>query len=289
MRLTIFTPTYNRADKLDRLYQSLLRQSCHAFEWLIIDDGSSDDTEGAVTAFQSSAQAFPIRYIKQENGGKHRAYNKALELAKGAYFFCVDSDDWLANNAVEHLLKACEGLNEKLFIAAYKQDEQGKRLSTEFPKIQECTLCELSAKYQCSGEYSLIFPTDLARKFPFPVFDGEKFITESVIYDRLSAVADVRLLPQVITICEYQEDGLSNNLNLVMKKNPAGYCLYFMQRIDIATSLRDRIITVGKYHCFCMFAREQRSKYIGNHRWLVRLTRPLGVLFRIYYVRKRGF
>ena len=289
MRLTIFTPTYNRANKLDRLYQSLLRQSSLEFEWLIVDDGSTDDTETVVSAFQSSRAAFPIRYIKQENGGKHRAYNKALELAEGAYFFCVDSDDWLADDAAENILKACEGLDEKLFIAAYKQDEQGKRLSTAFPSIRECTLRELSDKYRCSGEYSLIFPTELARRFPFPVFDGEKFITESVIYDRIGAVADVCLLPQVITICEYQEDGLSNNLNLVMKKNPAGYCLYFMQRIDLAASLKERIITAGKYNCFCMFAGEQKSKYNGKHKHLVRLTKPLGTLFRTYYVRKRGF
>ncbi len=289
MRLTIFTPTYNRADKLDRLYQSLLRQSCPAFEWLIVDDGSTDGTEAVVSVFQSGAAAFPIRYVRQENGGKHRAYNRALELAEGDCFFCVDSDDWLAEDAVEHLLEACESLNERLFIAAYKQDEQGKRLSTEFPGIRECTLRELSDKYRCGGEYSLIFPIGLARKFPFPVFDGEKFMGEAVIYDRIGMVADVRLLPQVLTVCEYQEDGLSNNLNRIMQRNPAGYCLYFMQRIDLAPSLKERIITAGKYHCFCSFAGEKQSEYTGKYRRLVRLTRPLGALFRVYYVRKRGF
>lgn len=289
MRLTIFTPTYNRADKLDRLYQSLRRQSCLGFEWLIVDDGSTDGTGAVVSAFQSGAEDFPIRYFRQENGGKHRAYNKALEKAEGDYFFCVDSDDWLAEDAVEHILNACEGLNDRLFIAAYKQDEQGKRLSTEFPGIRECTLRELSDKYRCGGEYSLIFPTALARSFPFPVFDGEKFMGEAVVYDRIGAVADVRLLPQVITVCEYQEDGLSNNLNRIMQRNPAGYCLYFMQRIDLAPSLKERIITAGKYHCFCSFAGEQQSEYTGKYKLLVKLTKPLGALFRVYYVRKRGF
>ena len=289
MKLTIFTPTYNRASKLNRAFQSLCLQSCSDFEWLIVDDGSADDTEEVVRSFQNDETSFLIRYLWQENGGKHRAYNRALDQARGDHFFCLDSDDWLAEDAVENILEICNQLGENRFVVAYKKDEKGELLSNQFPEIKNCSLRELSEKYHCGGEFSLIFPTALAKRFPFPTFDGENFITEAVIYDRLSQVADIQLLPEVITICEYQEDGLSNNLNRIMKRNPAGYCLYFMQRIDIVPSLKERIIVAGKYHCFCIFADKNKSEYAGKHKLLVRMTKPLGALFRCYYIRKRGF
>lgn len=289
MKLTVFTPTYNRASKLNRVYQSLLKQNCFDFEWLIVDDGSVDSTEETVRGFQNEVSPFDIRYVKQENGGKHRAYNEALKLALGDFFFCLDSDDWLEENVVKKVLSACQKLKNGRFIVAYKKDENGKLLSNCFPEIENCTLWELSEKYHCYGEYSLIFPTELAKRFPFPTFEGEKFITESVVYDQIGTVADITILPEVITICEYQADGLTNNLTSVMKQNPSGFCLYFMQRIDLVSSHKERIINAGKYQCFCIFAGKNKSRYFGKYKILVGLTKPLGMLFRIYYVRKRGF
>ncbi len=102
MMLTIFTPTYNRAKLLNDIFNSLEKQSCFDFEWLIIDDGSSDNTESVVMNFFHSS-SFPIRYIKKKNGGKHTAYNLALENARGKLFFCLDSDDYLPSNAVEKI------------------------------------------------------------------------------------------------------------------------------------------------------------------------------------------
>lgn len=294
MKLTIFTPAYNRAATLERLYRSLQRQSVSDFEWLVIDDGSSDGTEAAVSAFMGERPAFRIRCVRQENGGKHRACNRALNLAEGEWFFCVDSDDWLADDAVETILRACGGLDGGRFLVAYKQDGRGRLLSAEFPEVQgctlrDCTLRELSDKWRCTGEFSLVFPTALAKKFPFPEFDGEKFVTESVVYDRIGEVASARLLPSAVTVCEYQEDGLSGDPRSLMKKNPAGYCLYFMQRIDLAPSLPARIVTAGKYHCFGIFAGEKKSRYAGRHRLTVTLAKPLGALFRVYYLKKGGF
>ncbi len=288
MLLTIFTPTFNRAVKLQKLYNSLKSQATEEFEWLIIDDGSTDETESVVGGFIQD-KSVAIRYFRQENGGKHRAYNKALELSRGKYFFCVDSDDWLADGAVRDLVDACKESGKEYFIVAYKEDEQGNLLSSRFPNVSDCTLRELSDKYRCGGEYSLIFPIESARRFPFPTFDGEGFITESVVYDRIGAVVRAKLLPKVVTVCEYQENGLTNNLNRIMKENPAGYCLYFMQRIDVAPSFKERVATAGKYNCFCGFAGEKKSAYTGRHKLLVLLTRPLGRIFRRYYIKKRGF
>lgn len=288
MKLTIFTPTYNRADKLQRVYESLIVQTSYDFEWLIIDDGSADNTENIVQLFLDEKR-FSVRYVKQQNGGKHRAYNRALKLAQGDWFFCVDSDDWLADRAIEKILDFVYYREDKI-IFAYKKDEKGTLLSDEFPeKMAQISLCKLNDDCHCNGEFSIIFRTDFARRFPFPVFEGENFITEAVIYDRMTSVEKVSLLSQVITICEYQEDGLSNNLNRIMKANPAGYCLYFMQRIDIQKTMLQRIITAGKYQCFCRFSGKQRSKYIGNHPVMVTLAKPLGLLFLLYYKILRGF
>lgn len=288
MKLTIFTPTYNRADRLHRVYDSLTKQNCYDFEWLIIDDGSADNTESIVQSFLDEKR-FLLRYVKQKNGGKHRAYNRALELAQGDWFFCVDSDDWLADGAIEKILDFVYYREDKI-IFAYKKDAKGTLLSDEFPeKMAQISLRKLNDDCHCNGEFSIIFRTDFARKFPFPVFEGENFITEAVIYDRMASVEKVSLLNQVITICEYQEDGLSNNLNRIMRANPAGYCLYFMQRIDMQDSLKNRIITAGKYNCFCILAGKNKSDYEGKYKKTVIFCKPIGILFWLYYKLLRGF
>ena len=100
---TIFTPTYNRRELIDNLYHSLLAQTDKNFEWLIIDDGSTDDTEKYFSELTSKPQPFPIRYLKQVSGGKHRAINKGVQNANGELFFIVDSDDYLTENAIEKI------------------------------------------------------------------------------------------------------------------------------------------------------------------------------------------
>ena len=171
--ITIFTPTYNRKDTLQRLYRSLCEQTVFDFEWLIVDDGSTDGTEAAAGSFSSAR--FPVRYIKKENGGKHTAYNLALQQATGTYFLCVDSDDLLVPDAMEALREAA---SFECGICAYKSAADGKSLSTEFPpEIKETTFFGLYSELHCRGEYTFLYPLQIARKAPFPVFPGEAFVT----------------------------------------------------------------------------------------------------------------
>lgn len=285
--LTVFTPTYNRGEKLKRLYSSLLNQCNSDFEWLIVDDGSTDDTEAIVNTFFTSE--FPIRYYRKENGGKHTAYNYALKVAKGDYFVCIDSDDWLSKEAISNILEVCTETNTNILMA-YKSDVNGNLLSNNFPEtVTKAGILELSNFYRCTGEFTLVFLTEFARKYPFPVFDGEKFVTESVIYDKMFENEKALLLSEVVTICEYQNDGLTNNLNETMKKNPAGYCLYFMQRIDAEFSIKKRILAVGKYYCFSKLAKEKKCRYNGKYKMFVRLLVPFGWGVYIYYKMVRGF
>lgn len=287
--LTIFTPTYNRAAMLPRLYNSLKCQSGMDFEWLIVDDGSSDDTKSAVDGFITEAK-FPIRYYWKENGGKHTAHNFALDKAQGEWFFCVDSDDILAPNGLEMIAKAVEQIDGDKGIVAYKSDQLGNRLSDAFPDgYTYAKMNELTLIHQCKGEFSLVFPTSVAKEYPFPIFAGERFVTECVVYDRMDLVCPMYLLPQVVTICEYQTDGYSQNANAVMAKNPNGFCLYFMQRIDIVPSWVSRLVCAGKYWCFRLIAKNKDLRYRGKHRFLCALGLPVGLVFRIYYKVLRGF
>lgn len=281
--LTIFTPTYNRTDKLPRLYDSLCRQSCYDFEWLIIDDGSADNTAEVAAAF-AEEKRFPVRYIQKENGGKHTAYNLALEHARGEWFLCVDSDDFLVEDIIGKLLDKLQTLDDQNGLIAYKKDITGRHLSDPFPNdIRQEKMHRLGLVHGCGGEFTLVFSTAFAKKFPFPIFPGERFVTECVVYDQMDQYGEMALFPEVITICEYQADGYSQNANAVMKKNPSGYCLYFLQRIDLQIKLLPRIIHASKYWCFRWICSNNTLTYHGKHKLLVVLSVIPGALFRVYY------
>lgn len=282
MLVTIFTPTYNRKDKLGKLYNSLKKQTCKDFEWLIIDDGSNDGTSELIHNFVEEEEIL-IRYFKQENGGKHIAYNTALDYVEGKYFFCIDSDDWITDDFIKMLLE--ESLNKDYagFIA-YKSNSKGELLSKAFPaQVKECSLLDLSEYYQCEGEFSIIIKSDIAKNYKFPVFKNEKFIGESVVYDRISENYKFWLLDRVATVCEYQEDGLTNNYVDLMRKNPSGFCLYYMQRIDLTYSFIKKVSLAGKYNCFKMLCKNKNIRYCGKSKCLVFCAKPIGWLFWGFY------
>lgn len=283
MKLTIFTPAYNRAEKLTRLYRSLQYQTCRDFEWLLVDDGSTDRTPELAREFVRE-QDFPVRYVRKENGGKHTAHNLALKEARGEWFLCVDSDDYLADGAVAALLAFLHERDLPEGVVAYKTDIRGSRLSGAFPEEPDrVKLHSLAMDYGCAGEFTLVFRTAFAKEYPFPVFPGERFVTESVIYDRMDREGWFALLRSVITICEYQADGYSSNFAKLMKSNPNGFCLYFLQRIDLQRRFLPRLVCAGKYWCFRSISGNRELEYEGPHRITVTLGRILGPVFRLYY------
>ena len=289
MMLTIFTPTYNRAAYLSRLYDSLLCQNNKDFEWLIVDDGSTDNTLEVVQRFVEQ-DTIPIRYFCKANGGKHTAYNEGLQHARGEWFLCVDADDFLHEPALERISEAVNTITDIRGIAAYKQDTNGNRLGDPFPSgVDHCKISDLSLKYGCCGEFTYIFPTAIAKKYPFPIFDGEKFVGENVVYDRIEQECDAFLLPEVITVCEYLEDGYSQNFGKLLGQNPSGFCVYFMQRIDLMPSLISKMICAGKYWCFRWISKNKTLQYAGKYRFICGLGWPLGLVFRGYYKLVRGF
>jgi len=286
MLLTIFTPTYNRINTITRLHQSLLEQTCKDFEWLIVDDGSTDDTEKRVLSWKRENSGFPIRYIRQSNGGKYRAYNKGLRNARGDLFFCVDSDDWLPLNSVEKLKSHLSELMSDEVLAgiiALKENPAKKIIGEAYNgDIHRSSLYNLELQGQ-RGERSLIFKTNIAKQYFFPEETEEKFMTESVIYDRYEERYQFLVLNEVYTTCEYQQEGLSSNPYALMLRNPAGYKLYYSQRIDITPLMSERISYILRYHAFRRLYKGSSYNYKGNHKILVSLLYPFGFILEKYY------
>lgn len=287
--ITIFTPTYNRGNLLNRIYESLKAQTVQDFEWLIVDDGSSDNTEEIVNSWICE-QAINIRYIRKKNGGKHTAFNMGVQNAEGELFFCVDSDDFVPENCVENILKAWNGTNVGCVagIIGMKTDTDGKFLCGFFPKaITTSTMYDLAQKHQCYGEKSLIYKTEILKKVPYPEIEGEKFVTECVVYDRIDQEYTMLLLKEVLTICEYQPDGLTGTIFSTMLKNPTGYKIYYKQRIDMAITLKERIGYIIRYNAFDILSGDTNYDYCGKHKLLTMALRPMGWLLTKYYNYKK--
>lgn len=235
MKLTIFTPTYDRAYIIEKLYRSLQRQTCTDFEWLVVDDGSSDNTEELFKKWQQENNPFPIRYYRQENGGKCRAINRGLDLAEGTLFFTVDSDDYLTDDAVEKIIRweALLPKNETFCGFAGNLGTAPDQTPNHIFKSEHLDATAMSRYETIDGERAMVFYTDIHRKYRYPVFDGEKFMTEAVTWNRMAADGyKIRFYNDIIWIYEYREDGLTKAGNKLFLNNPKGYGLWLREKAE---------------------------------------------------------
>ena len=262
-RITVFTPTYNRAYILHNLYASLRRQTFTDFEWLVIDDGSTDGTQALVDGWMKEDNAFPIRYVRQENGGKCRAINRALELAQGELFFTVDSDDYLTNDALEKVNR---------WVAELPKDGRycgvaGNLGTTE--KDTPNTLVEapyregnaLDRYKEIDGERAMVFFTDVHRRYPYPVFEGENFMTEAVVWNRMAADGyKMRFFNDIIWIYEYKEDGLTKAGSRLFLSNPRGYGLWMREKAEFEQdSFMQKLRMIYTFTCDLMPLHDVRT------------------------------
>lgn len=234
MRITVFTPTYNRGYIIDNLYESLKRQTFRNFEWIVIDDGSTDDTEEKFTKFKKDSD-FPLTYLKVNNGGKHRAINRGVQMAKGELFFIVDSDDYLTDDSlkiIDRIEKTIPNEKKKNFagICGMKGYTKSESIGNTFDgETLDITMLERS-KYGITGDKSEIFYTDILKKYPFPEFEGENFITECVVWDKIAFDGyKLRFFNEINYICDYLPDGLTAHSEQLFVNNPKGYGLYLYQ------------------------------------------------------------
>lgn len=213
--ITVFTSTYNRAHLLPNLYQSLLQQKAEDFEWLVVDDGSTDGTEELVNQWIEEA-AFTIRYFKKENGGKHTAINKGVQLAEGDLFFIIDSDDVLAEDALHKIKHYGEQIKKKeeicgiIGLSQYLGQEKivGDRfLYNEW----EVSFADVYLKYHLKGDKSVAFKTSVLQQYPFPEKQGVRFVFEAVVWHEMSKKYNVLALNMIVQFVEYQKSGVSDS------------------------------------------------------------------------------
>lgn len=251
MLVTIFTPTYNRKDLIERLYQSLLRQTQKNFEWLVVDDGSTDDTEIYFSDLLAKQQSFPIRYIKQENGGKHRAINNGVENASGELFFIVDSDDYLTENAIDKINQWVATLDNSHKWAGIS-GLKGFSKDSVVGQRNEATYVDAKnserRKRNLLGDKAEVYFTEVLKKYPFPEIPGEKFISEEIVWNTIARDGYyLRWFNEIIYICDYLEGGLSKD-NDKDKRNPQGRLLWAKGQLEtFPNSWKDRFLAIGIY------------------------------------------
>ena len=231
IKVTVFTPTYNRRHTLGRVYRSLREQTFRDFEWLIVDDGSTDDTESLVKEWQKEENFCPVRYFWKPNGGKHTAHNLGISLASGEYFAILDSDDWYAPDALAEMVHQWGLLQEKGLKGQFSNVEGlscnagGSIVGHEFPAdIYDGNFLEMQQthNFDTRGMYRL----DVLRAYPFPEGYDSCFVTESLIWNRIAQKYRTRYMNKIVGFTEYQADGLTNRSFLSRCRNTEPAILY---------------------------------------------------------------
>ena len=284
--LTIFTPIYNRAHLIERTYQSLCQQTCKEFEWLLINDGSTDSSDEVIlNIIKNHNNSFPINYIKKENEGLMRTINRATEIANGELFCRLDSDDYalptLAENIIKHypLIKDNEKLCSIVFLS---QTETGKINGFHpFNTIVQCSFGEYRDKYAGIGDRSEVVKTSVYRKFKFPEFPNEKFISEGVVWNRMASIYNAIYIPVPIYVKTSPADSITSNIFHTLKRNCQGSVLLYREiMLNKRFSFRCRAINSIKYYRYAIYAKANFFK--GIPIGLILFGLPLGLLVIIH-------
>ena len=291
--ITILTPTYNRAELLKSLFASLCSQTCFDFEWLIGDDGSTDDTSLVVKTFKSDK--FPIRYYLKENGGKHTALNYSHPYIKGELLFIVDSDDILTPDAINTINKdwARFGQDPKMGILSYTiQCSNGELISEgDIGEYYIDNDINYRVNKNIRGDRCEIVRSDVFKKFKFPVFAGERFMGEGWLWKKIALEYNTVYFSKSIYICEYLPGGLSKSGRLFRMNNPYGMmenCKGFMiPQVCRKVKIKE-VLLFGTYG-FCanlsLVEMVRKSKY----HLLQLLMLPLSYCLFRYWAKKNGF
>ena len=234
---TVFTATYNRAHTLPRLYESLSRQTFQDFEWLVVDDGSTDATGLLIREFQRKA-SFPIRYVFQQNAGKHVAVNTGVRLARGELFLSVDSDNAYLPNALERFKFHWDSIPADIkpsfsAVSACSQAEQGRLLGTPFPfDPTDSNSIEIRSRFKVTGEKIGFHRTDVLREFPYPRFPGENRIPDSLVWNRIALKYKTRYVNETLQVYYSTPGSWISNIRKIRAQNPRGFRLSYLELLQ---------------------------------------------------------
>ncbi|MGQ2117395.1 glycosyltransferase family 2 protein [Ornithobacterium rhinotracheale] len=240
-KISIITPTYNRKNLLPRLFESLQNQDSKDFEWIIVDDGSTDNTDELIKNFIPNG--FELSYYKKTNGGKHTALNFGVQKAKGDFIIMLDSDDELPNDAVSTVLEKTKKLPKELGgIAGRKSLPSGKIVGTQddFDEIISNSL-NIRYKENVNGDLTEVFRTSIMREFPFPEFKGEKFCPEALVWNRIAQKYHLLFFNKSIYTAEYQEGGLTNTIVKIRMNSPKASMIHYSELASYDIPFKEKI------------------------------------------------
>lgn len=286
--LTIFTPAYNRAYTLPLGYEALCRQTSNDFEWLIVDDGSTDNTRELVRQWIDEGKV-SIRYIYQENQGMHGAHNTAYKNIDTELNTCVDSDDYMPDDAVEKIVSFWRhyGSDEVAGIMGLDSDFEGKVIGTVFPPcMKRSTLAGFYASGG-KGDKKLVYRTDVICSYPeYPLFEGEKYVSLGYKYELVDQDYEMLTLNEVIARVEYRQDGSSLNMFRQYLRNPKGFAFIRKSSMCLAPTWKRRFVEAAHYVSSSIILRNTRFLKESPRKGLTLLATPLGVLIYCYIMYK---
>ena len=282
--LTVFTPAYNRAYTLPRTYESLRAQNCKDFLWLIVDDGSSDNTAELVKEWQASDNGFEIRYIYKENGGMHTAHNTAYANIDTELNVCIDSDDALAPDAVRKIADAWSKVRNIGYAGLLGLDAQfdGTVIGTGFPADLIETTMDGYYRSGGRGDKKLVLRTDVVREYPpYPTFDGEKFVPLGSLYTMIDQKYKLYIVNEVLCLVEYMADGSTKNMFRQYYRNPKGFRYGRLVTLETDVTFKRKLILYIHYTAESILAKEPilkdaPSKFLGC------ISVPFGALLALY-------
>lgn len=291
--VTILTPTYNRKEYMQQLYQSLLKQTVKDFKWLIVDDGSKDGTDAVIEQFKNEKE-LEIKYLWKENGGKHKAINYALQYVDTEAVMIVDSDDYLTCDAIETIIVYMRKYRDNKKIAGFsflRQYPDGKINNKLFPKDNMiCSYIDARINGGIGGDKAEVFFTKCLKKYPFPEFPNEKFLNEDVVWIRMALDYDMVHINKAIYIGNYLEDGLTRSGKRTKILNPLGSMERGNMLMCPKCKFSVRLKGAMYYVVFSKFSKQSfgKSLKIAKDKKLVLFMYPAGLAAYLFYKKKYG-
>lgn len=281
--VTVFTPTYNRAAYLLKVFESLLQQTFKDFEWVIVDDGSIDDTSVIIDNLQlTNDKFFPIRYFYQENGGKHRAINRGVKEAKGELFLILDSDDMLPPNSLERIdfyyqqIKGDESFGGVCgYMAHHDGTVIGKGCDID---VLDTNSIDLRYKYHVEGDMLEVFRTSVLKEIPFPEISNEKFVPEALVWNRIARKYKLRVFHEVVYFRDYLEGGLTDKIVKIRMNSPIASMMTYAEMTEFNIPFFAKVKAAINYwrFRFCSDAKEK-----PQIEWWWFWTAPLGWMMHL--------
>lgn len=289
--LSIVTPTYNRANLLSTCFESLKQQTDFDFEWIVVDDGSTDHTAEIISGFQT--ELFPIVYVYKENGGKHTALNTSFDHIRGEYVLILDSDDCLVSDAVAKIKEHWKLYTDKTEIALLtflRGHTINDPLCTAPVANTPVDILRYRRNIIHSSDCCEVIRADILKRFPFPVFEGERFLSECALWNRVAKEYKCVYINQVIYICEYLEGGLTKSGRSLRIRNPKGGMYICNLRMGRNNYFLQRVKYSLLYCCYGFFARLKPITTLNQtpHKVLAALCILPGWLLYLYWNRKYG-